>query len=147
VLVRLLAAWTRLYGRSFLALHGIEPMLAAAVMGLVAAMLALLGAAPERGPLAVFLPGFLMPLISGAAAQLAPVWLRPGRREAWHDASLRVLGRWGGARALLFLSAAWLPLAGSPCAGMPALVALTWFGILFVRWLLWEGPAERSEKV
>lgn len=88
-----------------------------------------------------------MPLVSGAAAQLAPVWLRPGRRELWHDESLRALARWGGPRALLFLSAAVLPLLGYRCAGMPAAAALVWFGILFVLWLLWEEPAVRTKKV
>ncbi len=147
VLACMLRVWIRLYGRRLIALHGVEPSLAAATLGLVAAMLGSLGLGLTAGPLTIFLPGFLMPLVSGAAAQLAPVWLRPGRREPWHDESLRALGRWGGARALLFLSASLLPLAGYRCAGMPALTALFWFGILFVSWLLWPELAGRTKKV
>ena len=147
VLLRMVRAWMRLFGRRLVSLHGNEPPLFAATLGLAAAMLSTLGMGLSSGPLTVFLPGFLMPLVSGAAGQLAPVWMRPGRREPWHDQSLRALGRWGGVRALLFVSAAWLPLAGYKCAGMPALTALFWFGILFVRWLLWEEPAGRTKKV
>ncbi len=147
VLARLLTAWVRLYGRRLLTLHGNEPVLAAATMGLAAALISSLGLGVSSGPLGVFLPAFLMPLVSGAAAQLAPVWLRPGRRDAWHERSLQALARWGGARALLFVAAAGLPLAGYRCAGMPALTALVWFGILFVRWLMWEEPARTPEKV
>lgn len=142
VLARLLWAWVRLYGRHLIALHGNAPPLAAAVVGLATALLGSLHT--QLSPLEIFLPGFLMPLVSGAAAQLAPVWLRPGRREPWHDQSLRALARWGGARAWLFLAAAWLPLAGYKCAGMPALTALFWFGILFVRWLLHDELAGQA---
>jgi hypothetical protein len=145
VLIRMLRAWIRLVGRRLIALHGNEALLLAATLGLAAAMLGSLGL--STGPLGIFLPGFLMPLVSGAAGQLAPVWMRPGRREPWHEQSLRALGRWGGVRALLFVSAAWLPLAGYRCAGMPALTALFWFGILFVRWLLREEPAARTKMV
>lgn len=147
VLLRMLRAWIRLFGRRLVSLHGNEPPLFAATLGLAAALLASLGLGSSAGPLTLFLPGFLMPLVSGAAGQLAPVWVRPGRREPWHDQSLHALGRWGGVRALLFLSAATLPLAGHKCAGMPALTALFWFGILFVRWLLWEELAGQTKKV
>ncbi len=143
----MLFAWIRLYGRRLIALHGNAPTLAVAALGLAASLLGSLGWTQDAGPLAIFLPGFLMPLVSGAVAQLAPVWLRPGRREPWHALSQRALARWGGARALLFLSAAWLPLAGYRCAGLPALTALFWFGILFVRWLLEEDPAAQAKKV
>lgn len=142
VLGRMLVAWLGLFGRGLFTLHGNAPPLLAATLGLAAAMLSGLGLGLSSGPLSVFLPGFLMPLVSGAAGQLAPVWLRPGRREPWHDQSLRALGRFGGVRALLFVSAAWLPLAGYKCAGMPALTALFWFGLLFVLWLLWQEPSD-----
>jgi hypothetical protein len=136
VVGRMIAAWLARFGRRLFALHGTEPALFAATLGLAAALLGSLGLGLTSGPLSIFLPGFLFPLVSGAAGQLAPVWLRPGRREAWHDVSQRFLGRWGGARALLFVSAAALPLLGYRCAGMPALTALFWFGVLFVVWLL-----------
>ncbi len=135
VLGRMVLAWFRLFGRRLIALHGNEPVLFAATLGLAAALLGSLGLGLTSGPLTLFLPGFLFPLVSGAAGQLAPVWVRPGKREPWHDASLKFLGRWGGVRALLFVSAATLPLLGYKCAGMPALTALFWFGIVFVVWL------------
>jgi hypothetical protein len=75
-----------------------------------------------------------MPLVTGAAGVLAPVWLNPTKTAA-HEADRRALNRWGSVRALLFLTAALLPLLGYQCAGMPALTALFWFGIIFAAWL------------
>lgn len=132
-LVRLARAWGSLYGREILRPSGGEPVLAAALLGFACALLgAGLGLAQ---PLVVFLPGFLFPLVSGAAAQLAPVWLRPGTATPWHAASRLSLNRYGGIRALLFLSAALLPVLGYKCAGMPGLTALFWFLIVFTIWL------------
>lgn len=132
-LARMAAAWWRLSRARLFALHGHEPVLAAALAGF---FLALLGSVSEtRMPLAIFLPGFLMPLLTGAAGQLAPVWLRPGPATPWHGASRNMLGRFGGIRALLFLSAAVLPVLGYRCSGMPGLAALVWFMTLFAVWL------------
>lgn len=139
VLGAMLWAWLRLFRPHLLAWHGVEPALGVAGLGFAAALVATLlqagGWMESSGPLAIFLPGFLFPLVSGAAGQLAPVWLKPGHRQPWHDRSVAALGRWGGVRALLFLSAALIPLFGYQCAVMPALAALFWFGILFVLWL------------
>jgi hypothetical protein len=87
------------------------------------------------GPLTLFLPGFLMPLVTGAAGQLAPVWVEAGRNAARHAEDRARITRWNGPRALLFLAAAVLPLLGYKCSGMPALTALVWFGIVFAIWL------------
>ena len=120
--------------QAIFAWHGTAPALAAATLGFACA---LAGAAFDQAPpLAIFLPGFLMPLIVGAASQLAPVFLRPGVTTDWHARSRARLGRWGGLRALLFLPAALLPLLGYQCAGIPALLGLFWFGAVFVIWLL-----------
>lgn len=130
---RLGAAWLRLYRPEILRLSGGEPVLAAALLGFVCA---LVGAWQGLdAPLAVFLPGFLFPLVSGAAAQLAPVWLRPGPTTPWHAESRRRLNRYGGVRAFFFLSSALLPVLGYQCAGIPGLTALFWFLIVFVYWL------------
>jgi hypothetical protein len=132
-LARLALAWGRLYGREIIRLSGGEPVLAASLAGFACA---LAGAAQGLDqPLAVFLPGFLFPLVSGAAGHLAPVWLRPGVATPWHEASRRTLNRLAGIRALLFLSSAALPVLGYKCAGMPGLAALFWFLITFVVWL------------
>jgi hypothetical protein len=138
-LLRLTAAWGRLYLREILGLHGGEPVLMAALLGYAAALLGTLeGVGLVPGPLAIFLPGFLFALVSGAAGQLAPVWLHAGQGTQALQAAQRTLGRYGGARALLFLSAALLPLLGYRCAGMPGLTALVWFLILFIAWLYRE---------
>jgi hypothetical protein len=92
-------------------------------------------------PLSLFLPAFLMPLVSGAAGHLAPIWLAPGRRAEVFVVGQRRLTRWAGLRALLFSSAAAMPLLGFRCAGMPALLALVWFILLFMHWL-WREDSE-----
>lgn len=133
---RMLAAWWRLYRKEIIAWHGQAPVLMAATLGFVSTlMLTIDGVGRASGPLAVFLPGFLFALVSGAAGQLAPVWAQPGASTALHDVSRRRLGRFGGARAILFLSAALLPLLGYRCAGMPGLAALLWFVGLLALWL------------
>lgn len=127
-------AWWRLHRARILSLHGAEPVLFVALLGYVAALAGLLKADDQIGPLTLFLPAFLMPLVTGAAGVLAPVWLNPTRAAA-HESGRRALNRWGFVRALLFLSAALLPLLGYKCSGMPALTALFWFGIVFAAWL------------
>ena len=133
-LSRMLLAWWRLQRRSIFAAHGAAPALAIAAIGFACALLGAVSGRPA--PLTVFLPGFLMPLIVGAASQLAPVFLQAGVAGEWHVRSRRLLGLWGGPRALLFLTAAVLPLLGYQCAGMPALFGLVWFGAVFVIWLM-----------
>jgi hypothetical protein len=134
--LRLISAWMRLYKREVLSLHGSEPVLMAALLGYGAALLGTLeGLGLTPGPLTIFLPGFLFALVSGAAGQLAPVWLQAGSGTEVLQASQRKLGRYGGPRALLLLAAALLPLMGYKCAGMPGLTALIWFLALFVVWL------------
>lgn len=134
VIAHMVWAWWRLHRSRILSLHGAEPVLLAATLGFVAALAGLLQADSQLGPLTVFLPAFLMPLVTGAAGVLAPVWLHPAK-AATHQTGRQALNRWGSVRALLFLSAAMLPLLGYKCSGMPALTALFWFGILFAWWL------------
>lgn len=132
-LLRMALAWWRLHRIRLFALHGSEPVLFAALLGFV---LALAGTQLDlEYPLTVFLPGFLFPLVAGAAGQLAPVWARPGVATPWHDQSRRFLGRYAGIRAILFLASALLPVLGYKCSGMPGLTALFWFLILFAIWL------------
>jgi hypothetical protein len=126
-------AWGRLYGREIVRLNGGEPVLAAALFGFVCALIGAVQGLDQ--PLAVFLPGFLFPLVSGAAGHLAPVWLRPGVATPWHADSRRMLNRFSGIRAMLFVSSAALPVFGYQCAGMPGLTALFWFLIVFAVWL------------
>ncbi|HNQ03411.1 MAG TPA: hypothetical protein PKH69_02245 [Thiobacillaceae bacterium] len=128
-------AWWGLHRARILSLHGAEPVLAAAWLGYVAALIGVLQ--DQANPLAQFLPAFLMPLVTGAAGVLAPVWLNPAR-PASHATGRQALNRWGSVRAVFFLVAGILPLLGYQCAGMPALTALIWFGILFAVWLYYQ---------
>ena len=105
--VRMLKAWHRRFGVALLQTHGAAPSLAAAALGLLG--LLVLGAAhgfgwmTARPAVAGFVVAFLLPLVSGAAAHLLPVWLRPGSQGPWHYALRARLCRWGGLRSLLLL--------------------------------------------
>lgn len=117
VLASLLRDWWRAYGRLMFHIHGPTASLVAASIAFVALLgigvahaAGLLGARPA---IAGFVVAFLLPLVSGAAAQLLPVWLRPGAQGDWHHGLRRRLGRWAGARGWIFvLLGAWLTLAG-----------------------------------
>ncbi|MDO9385205.1 MAG: hypothetical protein Q7T65_00725 [Thiobacillus sp.] len=108
-LVRLGASWLRLYRTEILALHGAAPLLAAALAGFALSLIfgAMAPLAAEGGfratqPALAFVGGFMLPLVSGAASQLLPVWLRPGIQSDWHARLRAHLGRYGGVRAVLF---------------------------------------------
>jgi hypothetical protein len=135
VIVRMGLAWWRLHRTKIFGWHGAEPVLAAALLGFASALAGVLLDLDNLLPLTLFLPGFLMPLVVGAAGQLGPVWIEAGRSMARHAEDRAKITRWNSFRALLFLSAAVLPLLGFKCSGMPALTALVWFGIVFALWL------------
>lgn len=107
VVLRMLRAWQSRFGKALLQVHGAAPSLTAAVLGLLGLMV--LGVAhgfgwlPARPAVAGFVIAFLLPLVSGAAAHLLPVWLRPGTQGPWHEALRARLCRWGGVRGLLLL--------------------------------------------
>ena len=88
--------------------HGASAALGAACVGLIGLLiagvahgLAHLGA---HGAIAGFVLAFLVPLVSGAAMQLLPVWLRPGRQDAWHERLRAALGRYSGVHASLLVA-------------------------------------------
>lgn len=101
---RLGARWLQLYRVEIFAWHGAAPLLAAALAGFVLSLLS--GAAatvfPVSTPTSVYIAGFLPPLVSGAATQLLPGWRRPGAQGDWHVGLRGRLGRFGGVRAALF---------------------------------------------
>lgn len=128
-LARMALAWLRLYPREIFALHGAAPSLAAALAGFALSLLAGAFAAAGKGfdPTAVFIAGFLLPLVSGAASQLLPVWLRPGVQSAWH-ANLRArLARHNGVRALLFFAAGIAAGLGQPWGLLLGAAGMVWF--------------------
>jgi hypothetical protein len=61
-----------------------------------------------------FIAAFLLPLVSGAATQLFPVWLRPGVQTAWHHGLRQALGRGSLLRAGLMIAGGALMALGIP---------------------------------
>jgi hypothetical protein len=107
VVLRMLRAWHSRHRAALLQPHGAAPSLTAAALGLLT-LLALgvahgIGWLPARPAIAGFVVAFLLPLVSGAAAHLLPVWLRPGPQGPWHRALRTRLCRWGGLRGLMLL--------------------------------------------
>jgi hypothetical protein len=107
VVLKMLHGWLRRFAGGLVQMHGAAPSLAAATLGLLS--LVGLGLAhgagwiPARPSVAGFVVAFLLPLVSGAAAQLLPVWLRPGVQVEWHATLRARLCRWGGLRGLLLM--------------------------------------------
>lgn len=106
-LVRMGTRWAAGFDDRIGRLHGAAPSLALACFGLVGLLFAGFGHArgylEGRDAVAGFVVAFLLPLVTGAATQLLPVWLRPGVKEAWHDSLRNCLGRYSGLRALLLV--------------------------------------------
>lgn len=99
-------SWARLYGAEVFALHGAAPALAAALAGYMVVLI--VGTAhaalyPHLNPVAVFIIAFLMPLVTGAASHLLPLWLKPGLQTSWHQVARERLEFGGGLRGLIFL--------------------------------------------
>ncbi len=107
VVLRMLRAWLERFGKALRQMHGAAPSLTAAALGLLG-LLGLgvahgFGWLPARPAVTGFVIAFLLPLVSGAAAHLLPVWLRPGVQGPWHRDLRARLCRWGGARGLALL--------------------------------------------
>lgn len=107
VIVRMLRAWHSRFGVALFQSHGAAPSLTAATTGLLG-LLGLgiahgVGWMPARPAVTGFVIAFLLPLVSGAASHLLPVWLRPGAQGTWHHELRKRLYRWGGLRGLLLM--------------------------------------------
>jgi hypothetical protein len=132
-LSRLLRAWLARYRSDIFSRHGAVPLLAVALAGFATALVA--GGAHGAGRLDsvgiahAFVFAFLFPLVSGAAGQLLPLWLRPGQQTEWHARARRRLTYASGMRAVLFLAAGLLALAGLKSASWFALAALLPFAL------------------
>jgi len=134
-LVRLGRAWWLDFRPQILRRDGAAPSLALAALGLVALLAA--GGAHGFGWLAgrdasaAFIAAFLLPLVSGAATQLLPVWLRPGAQTTWHHSLRQDLGRWSALRAGLMVAGGLLMAVSAAAgalfagAGLAMLVAAT----------------------
>jgi hypothetical protein len=106
-LVRLGRSWWCVLRPQILRSDGAAPSLALAAAGLLILTIAGgahgLGWLSGRDAIHAFLAAFLLPLVSGAATQLLPIWLRPGAQMQWHHDLRRNLGRWSALRAGLML--------------------------------------------
>lgn len=103
----MLMAWGGRFRGALVAPHAAATSLLAATLGFCCLLLLAvphgLGYLSGRAAVAGFVVAFLLPLVSGAAAQLLPVWLRPGAQGPWHADLRRRLCRWSGVRGLAFL--------------------------------------------
>lgn len=131
-LLRLLTGIGRSHGRQALAAGHGAPLLLAAVAALLTVLghgvLHGIGLTGGRDVLPLFVIGVLLPLVSGAVAQLLPVWLKPGPQTDWHPRARRRLAAFARGRALL------LPVAGTLAAADLAAGYLV--GMAGAAWLL-----------
>ncbi len=119
--------WLVVYRKELFAWHGAVPSLGLAVLGFGLALAA--GAVSSAGAAHLFVLGFLFPLATGAAGQLLPLWLRPGRQTEWHEGVRARLTRWAGARGLLFLAAGLVVLCGGREGFLFAVAGLLHFAV------------------
>jgi len=137
--LRMGTRWAAAYSERIGRLHGAAASLALACFGLIGLLFAgvghTLGFLAGRDAIAGFIVAFLLPLVSGAATQLLPVWLRPGLQQEWHLRLRDRLGRLAGLRALLmvcgglalgfgWLQGLWLAVAGVGLFAFTAIPAL-----------------------
>jgi hypothetical protein len=129
--VRIVRDWLALYRPRILAWHGAAPSLFGALGGFT--VMLVLGAMHGAGTLAAadsvfaFIVAFLLPLVTGAVSQLAPVWLRPGAQTEWHEQLRAALGRYAGARVVLFVAGGLLIAYGAPAGAAVAATGLAMF--------------------
>ncbi len=111
--------------------HGASTSLATALSGLL--ILLLSGTAHAFGLLTAsnttqaFIPLFLLPLVTGAATHLLPLWITSAGDSSREQALRLRLGRHSAARAALFLLGGLLILAGQGWGLIPVLLGLIHF--------------------
>ncbi len=113
---------------------GATPSLAMALPGLLLAMTHgfahALGWTPTPQASTIFILAFLLPLVTGAATQLLPMWLIPGNRGEEQQQLRDRLGQLGLLRATLFLASGVFAFAGVDRSHLPALLALAHFLVM-----------------
>jgi hypothetical protein len=116
VVLRMAFGWWQRYRRAMLAVDSAAASLGAAAVGLCGLLLAGIlhggGLLNGRAAIVAFVVGFLLPLVSGAAAYLLPVWIRPGAQGEWHRGLRARLCRRSGWRAAAFLAVGALLVLG-----------------------------------
>ena len=125
--------WLTRYRTDIFRRHGAAPLLAVALAGFLIALVAggVHGAGwlNSVGVAHLFVFSFLFPLVSGAAGHLLPLWLKPGHQTEWHERARSRLTFAAGMRAVLFLVAGLLAIAGFKWASWLALAALLPFAL------------------
>ncbi len=105
-------------------------LLFAAVAGLILAIAHGLvhgaGISSGRDALPLFVVAFLVPLVSGAVAQLLPVWLRPGSPTEGHKLQRRPLAAFSRTRAGMFLAGGLFAAFGIEAASLAGIVGALW---------------------
>lgn len=131
VAMRNLIAWWRAYGAKVGA-GGAAPLVSAQVgfvLLLVAGVLHAYGLLAARAAIESYFALFLLPLVTGALAQLLPVWRYPGMDSPMRQAMRLKLAEGGSQRAMLFLISGLLLIPGIPFAWLPGAVALALFAL------------------
>ena len=143
VVVHTLWGWWRGWGPAALFGDGAAASLFGAGLGLLMVVLAGLahgfGWLPGRPAVGGFFVLFLLPLVSGALAQLLPVWRFPGPMSPARAAMRARLVRFGALRAGLFLLGGGLMMAGFEAAPALPAAGVLLFGVALVRALATAG--------
>ncbi|MCP4992815.1 MAG: hypothetical protein GY934_03365 [Gammaproteobacteria bacterium] len=112
-------------------LHGASTPLASSLIGLILTLASgfahAYGLLPSALSSQLFIAAFLLPLVTGAASHLLPLWLIPGPPGSKQQDMRDRLGRWSSLRSLLFLTAGLLYLFTPSWALGIALVGLLHF--------------------
>jgi hypothetical protein len=133
-LLRLAAAWWALYRDPAKRWNDNATAIAGALLGFM--VMLTLGAAHSIGSVPVahasvaYVFAFLLPLVTGAASYLLPLWIRPGMQTGWHAHVRQILTRFSLIRVVLFISAGVITaLWGTAWGWMPAAVGLMLFAV------------------
>ncbi|HEY9147999.1 MAG TPA: hypothetical protein VIQ22_03220 [Gammaproteobacteria bacterium] len=131
-ILRLAAAWYALYQKTPKTWNRSATAIAGSLLGFIAILL--FGGGHAAGVLATsqasiaYLFAFLLPLVTGAAGYLLPLWLRPGMQTPWHSQAREGLARFGLLRVTLFIGAGVFSAWGwSDWGWLPAAAALLLF--------------------
>ncbi|MCP3668805.1 MAG: NnrS family protein [Gammaproteobacteria bacterium] len=111
--------------------HGASTPLASSLIGLLLTLASGLahayGLLPPALSIQLFITAFLLPLVTGAASHLLPLWLNPQPSGSRQQKMRDQLGRWSSLRSLLFLAAGLLYLFNPSWALGIALIGLLHF--------------------